>query len=235
MSMNPVLLNVFSSVQQAHAARNLLELHGIATVMTGDQLAADLSIYGTAVAKVEVYVDESRAREAMHLVATLEREQALPDPWGAANEFWWKCPTCGEVNAPAFEECWSCRTPVPENPERVPGDNGNDDERTESPVEESVSKVPQMDEAIRDSPYRPPQMNRLSARPIFAVSEMQERAWRSCIYGLFAPVPCAFYAVWVCGRCVLSGHSTRQIQMGLALMLFISLLVIGGMIGLAIL
>lgn len=110
------------SGQQAHIAAAFLKSHGIECRVVGDELADQLSWYGSAVVKVDLLVPSEDAEQAIVLLTELDIEQTEER---AARRFGrlthgWVCDACGEVCEPQFALCWYCQADRPESPEWEP-------------------------------------------------------------------------------------------------------------------
>ena len=101
---------VYSARDEADAemVKNALEDAGIESIVQGGGLSAVLgAIPVTAETLPTVWVrdeDVDRAKDAIH------EFQHPPAPVGEP----WKCPKCGEMIEPQFDECWNCGTERPE-------------------------------------------------------------------------------------------------------------------------
>lgn len=90
--------------------REMLESEGIACVVKN----RDLSVAAGEVPPIETWpslwvVDDARADEALRLVETVMRDEAVGDPW--------MCPHCGAEVDGHFAACWSCsRVAAPVGP-----------------------------------------------------------------------------------------------------------------------
>lgn len=216
------MLRVFASAQQAHFARGLLETHGIRATVTGDQLTDTLSIYGHAVAKVELLVDASQYELAAQLLneALVKRAPHEFDRWGIAEVTHWRCSACEEINGPAFDECWDCGTPRPDAPEMVPPDF------PDQPMPDGTSQRPEA-QPISDSPYRAPETAITQASQSglsLGDHDPADRAMRAAIISLLFPLPIAFVGFYYCvqswGRTQKSGKSLAATLICMPLAIF---------------
>ena len=97
---------VYSSpnVTMVYLMKNVLETHGIETVILGEYLRTGVGELPTNEAWVELWVvDDWRLKEARQII-----EEAQEDV-GAEQETW-RCPKCGEELEGHFDRCWKCGT-----------------------------------------------------------------------------------------------------------------------------
>ena len=210
--MKPVILLTFSSPQHAHAIRSVLEAHGVRCAVTGDQTADTLAVYGTAVVRVDLLVDESQLEQATEILNEIDNVPGHNAAWQSEDDWWWKCDQCDEANAPNFDECWSCAAIRPANPERIPPEEITYPEDTT----ELVANVESDDDSSEvRSPYAPPRIQTpaIQATPDEpkAIGPLPSRALRASIFGLFLPFPLAFYGAWLCVRCFVEGEVDRRV------------------------
>lgn len=181
---------VTSSVADAHLIQSELRHHGIRCAVHGDQLTDTLSIYGSAVAKVEVMVDRHEAAAARQIVAGLNLNPGKggPDRWGYFDHPDWKCAGCEEINGATFDECWACQQPRTQ--ESMPVLERED---AAEPVVEDAEGTASLGDT--ESPYRAPAtQSRVVVRPE-PDSELADRAFRAAVLGLVFPIPMSIVAV----------------------------------------
>lgn len=202
----PTILNLYQSAHAAHLAKSVLESHGIRASITGDQLADALSVYGSAVAKVELYVDASQLDEAVRILQEHEHASSTqPDRWGIPGALHWRCENCDESNGPAFDQCWNCSAARPAEAEWI--------EVEPTPTEtDGTGFIPEDSRPAADSPYRPPQAISEPAADHSTTQDdpgrdLADRALRAGIFGLFAPIPIAFYGCYLCAQ---AWHSSEK-------------------------
>jgi hypothetical protein len=89
--------NVFvaTSLADARLVHDLLAVNGIES-QTVEKLRGNI---GTPYSEVWV-IDDSDGERALALIKVLHSESDQGPQW--------RCPACGEPNAPAFELCWQC-------------------------------------------------------------------------------------------------------------------------------
>jgi hypothetical protein len=90
---------------EAHLVRGLLENAGIAAIVENDVLTTGVGEIVEAALPSVCILDESRADEALALIAEWQREEPEAPPW--------ECPKCGERIDGRFTSCWECGTERP--------------------------------------------------------------------------------------------------------------------------
>ena len=204
MSSNQQLIPItYSTSQMAHMAKAVLDEEGISCAIDGDQISDAFSFYGSAVCKVNLLVNEKDFERVSELLRELDEQlkPLPPDRWAELAKGW-VCESCAEVNELNFEQCWSCSTLRPENPETAALEN----EEIVEPIAADFTD----DEVIRsqdESPFRPPASNTNVAAVVDR--ELQARAARTALVGFILP-PVTPYAAIVCAKCIASGNGSQK-------------------------
>lgn len=117
MSLQLKTIATFAAAEEAHIARNVLMIEGVAAYLDSANIAGALGLSGSIMCEVKLQVgeaDEQRAREILAQKTTI-----LQDAAGNIRI----CPKCGAEAPPSFEVCWSCQSPL-----------GGDEEVVNSPI-----------------------------------------------------------------------------------------------------
>ena len=86
---------------------HVLASEGIPAREVGGSLAITWPEFGGDALLVEIWVPESKHREAKAAITAYQARRS------AADAQRWTCPSCQEENEASFEVCWSCQAPRP--------------------------------------------------------------------------------------------------------------------------
>ena len=203
-----ICLRVYSDPLEAHLAACFLRSCGIDCAVTGDEVARTLSWYGLAVKKVELLVFDSSEEAAMVLLDEYNplRATRKDEQWACRDDLDWVCGECDENNAGTFDECWYCGSPVPEHPERGPGES-------ELP-HVAIGELSGAEHEDASAPYRSP-MRHTCRTELLPQHELVRRVVRGTIISLVFP-PLAFCNLVLIWRVFEEGCPPRRVYGALA-------------------
>jgi hypothetical protein len=96
-----------NDIPEAHFVRGLLESHGLAVTVRGEDLWGTRGEVPFTETWPTVWVeDDAQENEALTLIDTYQSGRADPGPRGLM----WTCPACGQQLEPQFTSCWQCGT-----------------------------------------------------------------------------------------------------------------------------
>lgn len=197
-----VCIRTYSNSQAAYVAQLLLADHEIVARVNGDALS-DALTYGPAVSKVDLVTWEADSERALEILKAHELEANKAREAWSDGDFLWICDSCGEENASTFDYCWSCQTPVPENPRRTYAENNDSETQVSSSTTRKADANP-----MDASPYLPPQTSTI-VRKSGELKDLETRALRAAFISLVF-FPLGFYALFLCVKCILQGQMTRK-------------------------
>ncbi len=182
--MKLVTVAIFENAAQAHAAKSLLDLAGVQSVITDEELVSQLWHIGAfnGIKLQVVAEDEKLARRTLHDAGeSPERVHGAP----------WRCIKCQEVIEADFEVCWSCGAareeaadpdfdPNVETESPASSEQFTEDEPWSRASESIDPNNPYVPAHVRDDEPDSFQMPAASD----AVEDLVVRAWRASVIGL---------------------------------------------------
>jgi len=205
-------VRTYSSPNVAQLAHAALQNHGLECAIDGDQIATTLSYYGHAVNRVNLLVHADDAARAREILDQFEADLNQPDrqPWDTQGQGW-VCAECREVNAMAFDECWSCHRNRPDNPEFGPLETDTADIRIEKRPG-SAAPTPALED---DSPYRVPRSSHAVVKVAPQKDLIRRTVRASIIAAFFAPL--VIYSLYLVAQCLAYSKVPQRIYWCLAL------------------
>ena len=226
MSKELVTIASFGTVAEAHAARSLLDSHGILAFVANEETNTALFHVGTALGGVKLETASTDAEQAIEIL-----EAAAADD--AAQSSPWLCSPCNEEVEAGFDLCWSCggqRDEVADPnylPESRPTVVEKSDNEFAPPLEEELlADVP---DHAKGNPYASPAVAETADQPdeTRPVSDETEkaaiRAMRTAVIGVvLCPPLLSLYSMWLIVKIGLSGETlsskaARNLYLALAI------------------
>ncbi len=207
-------VRTYSSPNIAQLAHAALQNHGLHCAIDGDQISTTLSYYGGAVNRVNLLVRAEDAARASEILDQFDADLNQPDqqPWDTqGQDQGWLCAECGEVNAMAFDECWSCHRDRPGNPEFGLLETDSADIR----IEERPGSAAPIPAPENDSPYRAPRSSHAVVK-VAPQKDLVRRTVRTSIIAVFF-APLVIYSLYLVAQCLAYSKVPQRIYWCLAL------------------
>ena len=103
-SSTKICIYMAANAIEGNLIRGLLESENIAVELRGENLVAYPGV--PRASETRVYVSAHEQAAARAIIRRYEQRNA--------EQRRWRCDNCGETNTAAFETCWQCRGPMPE-------------------------------------------------------------------------------------------------------------------------
>ncbi len=220
-TQNFVCILTYRSSQAAYIGQATVEAAGIPCRVTNDDSSTTHPWLGGSSQEVYLQVPATQVQQAIAALDAFEIESRASrfDAWDTERQHGWVCDSCREVNERTFDECWSCQSVRPENPELAPLPVDEDIK----PQVEAVANAFETDPEADDSPYRVPLSMSPAAVDLPVDKDLERRILRTAVVGLFI-APFALYSAYLIVRSLSLGRATATVWMSAVFVLFGSVL-----------